>query len=147
MAGWRKVIANLASDVDDYYGILKYRLRERLGERDPIMIMAYRGYGTSQKLYLKGRVLEDKGINAATDDDSVWDNLVNMYKRFASAEIPHARVKARFQGVEREFVADEEGYFDVWMEPSQPLPTDRLWHEIELELVEPRRRGSAPVRA
>ncbi len=150
MAGWREVLTSIgdfAGSVEDQYGMLKYRLRERMGGRNPVMIVAYRGFGTQRRIYLKGRVLEDKGINAPSDDDSVWDNLVNMYKRFASAEIPHARVRARFQDVEREFVADEDGYFDVWLEPSQPLPTDRLWHEVELELVSPQRRGVEPARA
>ena len=110
-----------------------------------IKIVAYRGYGTAHKLYVKGRVLEDKGILAATDDHTSWDNLVNMVKRFFSAEIPYARVRARFQNIERDFVADEEGYFEVWIEPSQPLPDDRLWHEIELELIGPLRAMAAPV--
>ena len=109
------------------------------------MIVAYRGYGTPHKLYLQGRVLENKGINAAADGDSTWDNLVNMVKRFTSAGIPHARVRACFQSVEREFVADKAGYFDVWIEPSQPLPDDNLWCEVTLELIEPRRKGSKPV--
>ncbi len=112
-----------------------------------MMIVAYRGYGTQQKLYLKGRVLANQGIAAATAGDTTWDNLVNMVKRFTSAGIPHARVRARFQTVERDFVADRAGYFDVWIEPSQPLPDDALWHAVELELIEPRRAGSKPVRA
>jgi phosphatidate phosphatase APP1 len=150
MASWREAITSIAGtaeNIDDYYGILKYRMRERMGGRNPVMITTYRGLGTQQKLYLKGRVLEDKGVNPAADDDSVWDNLVNMYKRFTSAEIPHARIRARFQDAEREFVADHEGYFDIWLEPTQPLPTDRLWHDIELELVWPLRQGAAPVHA
>ena len=109
------------------------------------MIVAYRGYGTPHKLYLQGRVLENKGINAAADGDSTWDNLVNMVKRFTSAGIPHARVRACFQDIEREFVADKAGYFDVWIEPSQPLPDDSLWCEVTLELIEPHRKGSKPV--
>jgi phosphatidate phosphatase APP1 len=147
MAGWREVLANMASHVDDYYGELKYRLRERMGGRNPIMIQPYRGYGTPHRLYLKGRVLEDKGINVASDDDSTWDNLVNMYKRFASTEIPYARVRARFQGVEYDVVADDHGYFDVWIEPQHPLPTDGLWHKVELELLHPLRKGGGPARA
>ena len=147
MADWREEAAKIAANIDDYLGIMKFRLREQMGRRRPIMISAYRGFGTQQKLYLKGRVLEDKGISPADENDSVWDNLANMYKRFASAEIPHARVLARFQGVEQEFQADDEGYFEIWLEPSQPLPTDRIWHHIELELVSPQRKGAAPVKA
>ena len=82
-------------------------------------------------------MLEDKGISPASEDDSVWDNLANMYKRFASAEVPHARLLARFQGLDYEIQADDEGYFDLWLEPTHPLPTGRLWHDVELELLSP----------
>lgn len=113
-----------------------------------MMIVAYRGYGTPLRFYVQGRVLKNEGVHAA-DGDSTWDNLVKMVKRFASAGIPIARVRARFREVERDFVADRAGYFDGWIEPSQPLqplPAGSLWHEVELELIEPRRTGSAPVR-
>jgi phosphatidate phosphatase APP1 len=126
--------------------MLRYLVHGRRTGRDSILILAYRGYGTEHKLYLKGRVVEDNGINAATDNDSTWDNLVNMVKRFSSTEVPHARVRARFQDIERDFVADSKGYFDVWIEPSQPLQKDRLWHDIELELIKPRYIGTEPVK-
>lgn len=147
MSGWREAIANIAKNTDDYFDMMRLRLRERLWNRRPFMIAAYRGFGTQEKLYLKGRVLEDKGISAASEDDSVWDNLVNMYKRFASAEVPHARLLARFQGLDYEIQADDEGYFDLWLEPTHPLPTGRLWHDIELELISPRRKNATPVKA
>ncbi len=139
MADWRTVLATLVTDVEGHYDMLKYRLRERLGHRDPIMIYPYRGYGTQQKLYVRGRVLEDRNISGAEEDDTTWENIVDMYKRFKSNEIPYARVRARFQDVEQEVVADVEGFFDVTIELNSPLPADRLWHDIELELVEPSR--------
>jgi len=116
-----------------------------MGNRYPPKIVAYRGYGTPNKLYLKGRVLEDQGINPAAEGDSTWHNLVDTVKRFTSDGIPHARIRAHFQNIEHDFLADSAGYFDVWIEPSQPLLDDVLWHEVELELIEPHRRGTKPV--
>ena len=147
MANWLEALANVAGSIDQHYSLLKYRLRERMGGRDPIMILPYRGFGTARKLYLKGRVLEDKGVGPASADDTVWDNLVNTYKRFTSVEIPYARVRARFQDVEQEVVADDEGYFELWIEPEQPLPEGPLWQQVELELVKPRRARVEPARA
>jgi phosphatidate phosphatase APP1 len=126
---------------------VKHPFRGLLGSKDPLTIVPYSGYGTPHKLYLQGRVLENKGISAAADGDSRWDNLVNMYKRFTGAGVSRARVRARFQDTEREFVTDSSGYFDGWVESSQPLQGGGLWHEVELELAEPRRRGAQPVRA
>lgn len=147
MPGWKEVLTHLAADVEEHYDLLKYRLRERLGDRDPLQILPYRGYGTQETLYLKGRVLEDKGIQRATESDTIWDNLVNMYKRFDSDEIPYARILARFQDVRQQVIADEEGFFEVFIDLPEPPPTDRLWHTIELELLEPVREGSSPARA
>jgi phosphatidate phosphatase APP1 len=133
--------------VERQYDLLKYRFRERLGYRNPVMIMPYRGYGTTEKLYLRGRVLEDRGITAAEDDDSTWENLLNMYRRFKSNEIPYAKVRARFQGVEQVVTADVEGFFDVGIKPGSQLIPNQLWYEVELELVSPLRAGSPPVTA
>jgi phosphatidate phosphatase APP1 len=145
MVSWQKVIAQFVDEVEDHFDLLKYRFRERLGGRDPIMILPYRGFGTSQKIYLKGRVLEDKGITPAQDDDTVWENLVNMYRRFESDEIPFARLLARIQGAEQEVITDIEGFFEIEIDLPKPLPGDRLWHPVELELLAPLREGYPPV--
>ncbi|MGE5221641.1 MAG: App1 family protein [Omnitrophica WOR_2 bacterium] len=136
-----------ANDVEEYFDSLKFRLRERLGGRDPIMILPYNGYGSPDLLYLKGRVLEDKGIQSARDNDTIWDNLVNMYKRFESDEIPYAQVQATFQTFQEKYTCDEEGFFEVHIEPEEPLNRDQPWHEIGLELLKPLRKGYAPVSA
>jgi phosphatidate phosphatase APP1 len=147
MANWEKVLAHIATDIENQYDQFRYRLGERLGRRDPIVIRPYRGYGSKDKLYLKGRVIENEGITPPEDNDSLWENLLNMYRRFESDEIPHARVLATFQGVEQEVVADEEGFFEFQIQPAQPLPTDKLWHQVKLELLEPQRKGQPPASA
>jgi phosphatidate phosphatase APP1 len=147
VSSWKSVLAHFVVDVEDHFDQLKYRLGERFGADDPIMIRPYRGFGSQERLYLKGRVLENEGVTPPEDNDSLWENLINMYRRFESDEIPHARVLARFQGLEQEVTADEEGFFEVWFRLNQPLAEDQLWQQIELELVEPRREGHPPVKA
>jgi phosphatidate phosphatase APP1 len=147
MSGWKKVIAETVSNVEDQFDLLKYRLRERLGGRNPIIILPYRGYGRADQLYLKGRVLEEQGIAAADDNDILWDNLVNTYKRFKSNEIPQARLAVRFQGFEQVVETDQEGYFEVRIKPADPFPMGGQWISLELELLHPQREGSPPVKA
>jgi phosphatidate phosphatase APP1 len=148
MASWQEVLAPFVRDVEKRFDRLKYRLGYALGGPDPIKIVPFRGYGTPERLYLKGRVLEDPGIEPATDSDSLWDNLLNMYRRIESDEVPHARLVARFQGVEQEVQADEEGMFELWIAPSHPTRPDGLWHYVELELLEPQsEKQEGPVRA
>jgi phosphatidate phosphatase APP1 len=147
LTDWQHIIAHYANNVEEHFDRLRNRLAERMG-RDRLKIVTYRGYGRQERLYLKGRVLEDKGEQAATENDHLWNNLVNMYKRMESNELPYARLLARFDGHEQEVQADEEGFFEVWIEPQNPLPTDRVWHEVHLRLVDPQGYdGPSPVEA
>jgi phosphatidate phosphatase APP1 len=143
---WQRFLAQSIVDIEERFDLMKYRLRERRGGRSPIMIQTYRGFGSQEKVYIRGRVLEDKGITPPSDNDSIWENLVNMYKRFDTDEIPYAKVRVTFQNLEKIVQTDVEGHFEVVMEVTAPLPSDRLWHDVEFELVEPNREYEEPAR-
>ncbi|HEX5690729.1 MAG TPA: hypothetical protein VFX76_12035, partial [Roseiflexaceae bacterium] len=145
MPPWCRLFAQLAGDAEAQFDRLKRRFDDRLGH-ERIHIVAYNGYGTNELLVLRGRVLEDRAIRPASDQDSIWRNLVNMYRRFESDEIPGARVLARFGNLEQEVIADEEGYFEVRLPPPQPL-ADRLWHTLELTLLAPLPPEQPTIRA
>ena len=147
MASWKEVLTLLGVDVENHYDLLKYRLRERLGGRRPLMVLPYRGYGTAQRVVLRGRVLEDRHINPAAQDDSAWDNLLNMWRRARSIEIPYAQVRARYGGHTQTVTANDEGFFQVRMEAPAPPSADGLWREVALELIAPQRAGEPPARA
>ena len=137
MSDWQEILAPYIRAIEKRYDKLKYRLYYALGGPGPLKITPYRGFGTAESLYLKGRVLEDRGVTQATTEDSLWQNLLNTYKRLNSREAPHARLLARLKAqpsVSAEIEADEEGMFEVWLHPQAPLPTDRLWRPIDLEL-------------
>jgi phosphatidate phosphatase APP1 len=147
MAHWKKVFTRITSNADDKFDRLKYRLRQRLNQLGPVMILPYRGFGNANEIYLKGRVLKDKGILSAEDNDTVWQNLLATYKRFASVEIPHVRVQARFAGETQEVMTDKEGYFEVRIKPREALPVAHAWHEVELELLDQVHPGQDTVKA
>lgn len=111
------------------------------------MIQPYGGFGTHQRVFVKGRVLEDEGLSQPGGEESLWSNLADSYKRFESDEIPHARVLARFQGVQKEIKADEEGFFESWFEPAEALPNASVHYPVEFELLAPQPPGEAPPRA
>jgi phosphatidate phosphatase APP1 len=146
MGKWQRFIAQSLVDIEERFDLFKYRMRERMGNRPPILIYPYKGYGDRHKVYIRGRVLEDKGIVPPTDNDSIWENLVNMYRRFDSDEIPYATIRARFQDQEKTIKTDVEGHFQVYLDVTQPLPEDKLWHQVELELMSPRREGQEPAK-
>ena len=125
-------------------------VKGRLGARfndDPIQILPYRGFGTPERFLIQGRVLQDEPVGAAGENDTIWQNLGNTWKRFESDEVPNARLRVRGPGWEQELVTDEEGYYKAHIEPSTPLDPGSLWHEVELELVHPSPgvRATGPV--
>jgi phosphatidate phosphatase APP1 len=133
---WKARAQVLVEGWDNLSDSLRSRLRKITGFHHPLMIMPYLGYGTPDKLLVSGRVLEDEGFIPAGDRDNTWQNLVNMYRRFETDEVAGARIRALFQGVEKEVVTDHEGYYSLEINPIKPLDS-RSWHEVELELLDP----------
>ena len=113
--------------------------------RGPYIVLPYPGFGTPEKLALCGRVLEDEGFRPAREADRAWRNLVEMYKRFESDEVPGVRVRARFRDAEAEAVSDDEGYFHVELHPTTALGPGP-WHDVALELIGARGGATATGR-
>ncbi|HEY7408499.1 MAG TPA: phosphatase domain-containing protein [Gemmatimonadaceae bacterium] len=142
--GWRERLLALAAQLEGRVDAAMARRADRAGRRDPLVVHAYRGYGTSTRVRIRGRVLEDEGIPAAGERDSMWRNMLSAVRRFETDEVPGARVGVRFANVTQELVTDAEGYFDTWITPREALPGDTLWHDVALELLAPRDPSTPP---
>ena len=112
---------------------------DRLFDRDPYMIAGYRSYGGAQRVLVRGRAMENEGITAATDHDSLWRNLVNSYRRIEADPLPNAVIRATVAGTTREITADDEGFFAEWVELPAPLVAPDGWVAVDFELVSPLR--------
>ncbi|GGK80243.1 App1 family protein [Rufibacter glacialis] len=132
---WKKKAGSVIERLDDSFDLFMQRFRNRFGLYKPLQIVPYRSYGTVNRLYLKGRVLANKGITGAADNDNLLKNLVNMYRRFESDEVRDAQLRVSFQGQEHTVITDKEGYFVINLEPQTPLVLEDIWHEMEVELV------------
>lgn len=99
---------------------------------DQVTILPYRGYGTSGRVVLQGRVLEDEGFVDADPRAGRSRNLVEFLKRIESDEVPFARVRARIGKAVQEVRADREGYFRVSL-ASSGRPG---WRDVHLQLVD-----------
>ncbi|MEM1217025.1 MAG: phosphatase domain-containing protein [Bacteroidota bacterium] len=120
------------------------RLRERLGmpTRKPIIIQPYHGFGTSDFVYVSGRVLRDRQI-IREQTDGVWRNFYNTYKRFVSRELANVALEVTFAGECFTTRTDEEGYFIVQERLSQPLTNwsselSNPWQAATVQLVDSR---------
>ena len=115
---------------------------------EPYHVVGYRGYGTSTRALVLGRVLQDEGIEPADAKHSVWQNLVSTIKRIESDPLPHARVRVSLNDTERVLLADDEGFVRNWMTFDQ-TPITPGWHPLQLELIAQRgvesRRATSEV--
>jgi phosphatidate phosphatase APP1 len=112
---------------------------------NPIHVVPYRGYGNERIIFQRGRVLEDKQVGLSNVADTMWKNLHNAWKRFESDEIPGARVRASMNGATREMITDSEGFFEFSLEPELPFTAEKLWHDVQIELLEPQLAGQERV--
>ncbi len=142
---WRAITA--ARDLEEWFDASRFEAKRRYGLLGRLEVLPYRGHGTDRRLFLRGRVLEEKGIIRSMHDDTLWENLRNMARRFSSDEIAGARVRATFGDVEARVVADEEGFFDVTLELASPPDAADSWHAVELELLHPDSLGAGAVRS
>ena len=111
----------------------------------PFEIVPYLSFGTPTQLFVRGRVIEDKGLSLATPDASRWRNFLDTYKRFVSDKVPHARIKVAYPGGESELEADAQGYFNEQL--ALPQPVSAGWTEVTYTLLAPQRRGVEAAQA
>ena len=141
MSDWKATLAALASEIEerlDAAGRVGARLGARLGGgRDPIAATVFRGFGTAERIHVKGRVLEDEGFAPISDATTRWQNLLAALKRFESDEVPGARVRLSYAGRTMEVETDEEGYFEAWLAPAAVLAEAPRWRRITAELLAP----------
>ena len=123
------------------------RAQRRFGWLDPVHILPYRSFGNAHALFVHGRVLEAKHTSPPSETDSRWKNLVNIYRRFATNEIPDVTVRAEIGGSVGEVVTDEEGYFELILEPRQAPRGRAGWAEVSLSLTEEVVQGQGAVTA
>ncbi|MES2894136.1 MAG: phosphatase domain-containing protein [Bacteroidota bacterium] len=136
MGNWKDIFTRSAAEIEDKWDELRYAFTKQLGLNDPVQVVPYRTYGTAERIYIKGRVLEDKKISSASDKDTILNNLLNMYKRFESDEVPGATLQVNLPGQVLEIKTDKEGYFVLNIEPVTPIINEQLWHPIDLQLMD-----------
>lgn len=146
MEDWKKVLYRISNQAETSIDRFKLEFRQRMGWATPVQICPYMTFGESTEIFVKGRVLHDKGV-LSEDKDTLWENLVNMYKRFSSNEIAGARLMIKLNNTEMEVVTDEDGYFELGMKLNNPLPSEELWHHPVAELLESPVHFDKPIQA
>ena len=107
-------------------------IRDALDD-DPFEILAYRGFGSSVRAHVYGRVVERVGVTPSTDKDSVLTNLLNTYRRAESDPVRRANIVVNFGDSATAMTTDGEGYFGGWITSEAARETSE-WHDYEATL-------------
>jgi phosphatidate phosphatase APP1 len=134
------LLFNLAYEASAFSARVTRAARRRLGIHRPLHILPYRGYGTLERALIKARVLEDNGAPPPETGRAVLPSVLVSYKRFATVEIPGARVRVHWDGATHEATTDDEGFLDLWVRP--PHDATPGWHPVRITLDEPGEQAS-----
>jgi phosphatidate phosphatase APP1 len=146
MTQWEN-LSRLLRDVSTQYETLNDTVRQWLGFGNALQILPYYGYGSTDRLYFRGRVMRDGSIRMASLDAPVWENLLNMYKRFGAEVIPNAKIQATFLGQQKILFTDDRGYFEAEFHLNESVTDDRQWQDVELQLLSPTQPEQPAVEA
>nr|BAT31159.1 hypothetical protein [Fulvimarina pelagi] len=86
---------------------------------------------------MRGRVIEDNGAISAPPTESLLENLKLTFKRYETDEIFDAQIFWSIGDRSGETRTDEEGYFDITVDPD-PLLLNEPWDHVRIELGEVR---------
>lgn len=107
------------------------------GERkEPLTILTYGGYANEKGVNATARVLEDEGI-ITSNEDNLFRNILNSYRRFETDEIPNAKVQVTIDDKTYDYISNKEGYIEVNQEIKIPKNyTDQTkWIPITFDLL------------
>ena len=132
MSELRRALHALLAEAEVRVDDLRARLRRHGAPREGARPHLFGGHGNHIEAVVRGRVLDAPTLLDATPEDSAWRNLLGTLARLESDEVPGAVVRVRAGEVEREVIADEEGYFEARF----PTPAgEGLWRPVEATLV------------
>lgn len=133
MENWQEKFLRYTSSLEKEFDKQKFKLKEKMDWIAPLTIQAYRGYANEHGLYLKGRVLEEEGLDKPSEDATVWQNIRRLYHQFESDEIPHAKVEYQFNSLKGSIECNDEGFFEISI-PKEKLPAleNKKWGSLQL---------------
>src|SRR5947209_2610997 len=119
MPNWRDIGA-IASELA---GDARRAVDRALGKTGTYRVLGYRGYATTERALVLGRVLENTRIASAVASQARWRNVLAMVQRLDADPLPFARVRARLGMAETRLVADDEGFLRQWITSAASLGT------------------------
>ncbi|MEL0645312.1 phosphatase domain-containing protein [Olleya sp. Ti.3.14] len=102
-------------------------------KKDPLQIISFLSYGTSKRLYHRGRALEDETIDL--EQKSLLALVLNTWKRFETDEVKKTKLKITLPNNKVIYTkTDKDGYYkiDRAIEDVESLINTEGWLNIEV---------------
>jgi phosphatidate phosphatase APP1 len=130
------LIRKIIHEAENKFDNVKLKIKNALNLFDPIIIFPYRGYGTGNKVWMKGRVLEVEDIIHTNEKhpNTFWYNHRKIWKRYESDEIPGVEIEGELEGQKASAVTDNEGYFNLKFEGPSDWQLNDGWHIVKLKI-------------
>lgn len=106
-------------------------------KKDKLQIIAFNGYGTGSRFYVRGRALEDEDIDLG--HKGAFKLLINTWKRFETDEIKNTAIRIVFKD---DFVlqgkTDHEGYYLIneKVENLSQYMNEEGWVKFEISFLD-----------
>ncbi len=105
---------------------------KRFKKNKKLIIEPYRGYASSRKLYIRGRILAHKKIVVEQQENFI-NTFMDNFKRFDSNEIPNVPLTLNFHSKSYEIKSDREGFFLLNEDHGPPLGDIARWEHIDIK--------------
>ena len=127
-------LKKIAHKAENIFDSAKLKVKNRLNLFDPVIIYPYRGYSNGQKAQVHGRILEKERMihEEHTAEDTLWNNIRKVWKRYESDEIPGVGLEGEFKGVKTKTTSDEDGYFTLVFEGIEKKHLSNGWHQAKI---------------
>lgn len=137
MESWQEKLLLYTSRLETALDKQRFKLKESMNWISPVKIQAYRGFAGKDRLYLKGRVLEEEGLEAPSEDATIWQNIKRLYHQFESDEIPRAKVEYQMGNQKGTLTCSDEGFFEL----NKPIGSfsgkeKEKWQKVSLRLLD-----------
>jgi len=106
-------------------------------KKDPLQIIPFLSYGTENHLYVKGRAIEDEGIDLTKT--GIFSLLRNSWKRFETDKVKNAKLTLSLpDGRVLQTKTDSQGYFliDKMVESLLPIIDEEGWLRYNISFAE-----------
>ncbi|QNI02544.1 DUF2183 domain-containing protein [Halomonas sp. SH5A2] len=136
-----KLFRQWSSFVKRLTHVMAKPMKRDLG-RGGMMVHPYRGYGSQREVFVMGRVFRQAALGRAIPRRGMLRDTADVARRIFRRGLSGATVELSLGGNQLCVATDRDGYFNVHLPISHPLPIDVSWHVADVRV---QAEGQRPI--